>query len=233
MDFQKQNLSQIIHQNYGHVSIVRPKQMARKLLMEGLPKNLPDLEEPCPICILTKSTKIIRGTTTDISKFATVFMLQMYYDFFNIECIRGLTSNVVATCSSHSYPFGFPSRNKPPPLNIMNFFVTTLINQYNKVSFIRVDEDGALERSSEFMNICHDMNITVQTTGVDTYCLNGKISGPNKTLYNISIDILLKSRHNKEIWLFSYMFAIWLFLRNENILRGDVPYFPFHGSIPP
>ena len=45
--------------------------------MEGLPENLPELEEPCPICLLTKATKISRGPTTDVSKFAPGFMLQM------------------------------------------------------------------------------------------------------------------------------------------------------------
>ena len=30
--------------------------------MEGIPTNLPDLEEPFPICLLTKVTKIPIGT---------------------------------------------------------------------------------------------------------------------------------------------------------------------------
>ena len=38
--------------------------------MEGLPENLPELEEPFPICLFTKETKIPRGPTTDVSKFA-------------------------------------------------------------------------------------------------------------------------------------------------------------------
>ena len=42
----KQNLSQLIHQQFGHFSSTRLKQMARKGLMEGLPENLPELEEP-------------------------------------------------------------------------------------------------------------------------------------------------------------------------------------------
>ena len=41
----KQNLSHIIHQSFGHVSITRLKLMARKVLMEVLPANLPDLED--------------------------------------------------------------------------------------------------------------------------------------------------------------------------------------------
>ena len=141
--------------------------MARKGLMKGLPENLPELEEPCPICLLTKATKIYRGPITDVSKFVPGFMLQMDFAFFNVESIREFTSTFVDICSATSYPFGFPSISKHPPLDILNFLVTTLKNQDKKVTFIRVDEYGALARSLEFMRTCHNMNIIVQTTGGD------------------------------------------------------------------
>ena len=70
--------------------------MERKGLMEGIPENLPELEDPCPIYLLTKATKISRGPTTDVSKFAPGFMLQMDFEFFNVESIRGFTSTFVA-----------------------------------------------------------------------------------------------------------------------------------------
>ena len=59
--------------------------MARKGLMYGLPENLPELEDPFPICLLTKATKISRGPTTDVSKLAPGFMLQMDFAFFNVD----------------------------------------------------------------------------------------------------------------------------------------------------
>ena len=98
----KQTLSQLIHQRFVHVSITRLKRMARKGLMESLPENLPELEEPFPICILTKATKITIGPTTDVSKFAPVFMLQMDFAFFNVEIIHGFTSTFVDICSATS-----------------------------------------------------------------------------------------------------------------------------------
>ena len=85
----KQAPSQLIHQRFGHVSITRLKLMARKGILEGLPENLSKLEDTCPIYILTKATKITRGPTTDVSKLAPGFMLQMYFAFFNVEIIRG------------------------------------------------------------------------------------------------------------------------------------------------
>ena len=115
--------------------------MARKGLMEGLPENLPELEETFPICLLTKATKIPRGPTTDVSKFAPGFMLQMDFAFSNVESIRVFTSNFVTIFSATAYPFRFLSRIKSPPLDILKFLITALRNQDNKVAFIRVDKD--------------------------------------------------------------------------------------------
>ena len=91
----------------------------------------------------------------------------MYFAFFDVEIIRGFTSTFVAICSATSHPFGFPYRRKRLPPDILKFLVTALRNQYKKVAFIQVDEDGALARSPEFMKTCHNMNIIVKTTGID------------------------------------------------------------------
>ena len=125
--------------------------MSIKGLIESIPQNIPYLEEPCPICLMTKSNRIPRDPTTDVSKFPHGFMLQMNFSFFNVESISGFTSAFVAICSATSHPFGFPSRRKRTPLDILKFLVTTLSDQDKKVAFIRVDEHGSLEISSEFM----------------------------------------------------------------------------------
>ena len=80
----KQTISQFIYQPLGHVYISRLKRMARKILMEGLPTNITNLEQPWTICLLTNITKFTRGPTIDVSKFAPGFMLQMDFSFFNI-----------------------------------------------------------------------------------------------------------------------------------------------------
>ena len=41
----KYNLHQLIHQRFGRVSITSLKRMARKVLVKGLPNNLPGLED--------------------------------------------------------------------------------------------------------------------------------------------------------------------------------------------
>ena len=130
------------------------------------------------------------------------------FSFLNVESIRGFTSTFVDVLSSTSYPSGFPSRSKLPTLETLKFIVTTLRNQYKKVSFICVGEDGSLARSSESVNTCHNMNIIFQNKNIDVSSLNGKIEIPNKTLANITIVLLLNSSHRKELCCFSYQYAI-------------------------
>ena len=107
----------------------------------------------------------------------------MDFAFFNVEIICGFTSTFVAICSATSHPFVFPSRSKHPPLDILKILVTTLRNQDKKVSFIRVDEDGALERSSGFTKTCHNTDIIVQTTDGYASSLNGKSESPNDGIH--------------------------------------------------
>ena len=76
----------------------------------------------------------------------------------------------------------------------------------------------------------HD--IIVQTTGGDASSLNDKSESPNKTLANITRALLLNSSHKKELWCFSYQYAIWISRLTENILSVDVPYFLWHGIRP-
>ena len=102
-------------------------------------------------------------------------------------------------CSANSYPFVFLSRNKRPPIDILKFLFTTLSNWDTKVAFIQVDEDGALEIYSEFMNTCHNMNIMVKTTGGDASLLSVKSEIHNETLADITKDLILNSIHKKEI----------------------------------
>ena len=76
-----------------------------------------------------------------------------------------------------------------------------------KVALIRVDEDGALEKSSEFIKTCHNINIIVQTTDGDAYSLNGKSESTNKTLANTTRALILNSSQKKELWCFAYQYA--------------------------
>ena len=80
------------------------------------------------------------------------------------------------------------------------------------------------------MRTYYNINIIVQTTGGYAYYFNGKRENPNKTLTNITRNILLKSSQKKELWCFAYKYAIWISRRTENILCGDFTYFLQNGT---
>ena len=166
--------------------------MAKKVLMKVLPTNLPDLEEPCLIFLLNKIDKFTIGPNIDVSKISPGFMLKIDFSFFNVESIRGFSSTFLAICSATSHPFRFTYRIKHPTFDIIKLFVTILRNHYNKVTFIQVDEYGALERYYEFIKTRNNTNIIVQTTGGDASSLNGIIEIPNRTLDNIIRYLQLK-----------------------------------------
>ena len=150
----------------------------------------------------------------------------MEFSFFSIDIIHGFTSTFVAICTATSYPFGFLLRSKRSPIYILKFFVATLRNQYKKVSFILVDEDGALEISSEFMRKFHNINIPVQNTGVDVPSLNRERSEiPNNKMAYITRKILINPIHKKGLLLLAYKYTIWVYQHTDNRLCGDVPYF--------
>ena len=94
------NISHLIHQRFCCVSITRLKIIPRKGLMESIPTNIPDLEDSCPFCLLTKATKPPIVPTIYVFKVYPGFMLQMDFTFFNVESIREFTSTFVATCYS-------------------------------------------------------------------------------------------------------------------------------------
>ena len=54
----KHNPSRLIHQCFGSVYIASLKWIARKVLIEGLPKNLPDLDYPWPILSWPRQLKL-------------------------------------------------------------------------------------------------------------------------------------------------------------------------------
>ena len=93
----------------------------------GSHQNLPDMEEPLPIWILTKAEKFPEIQPLMSKTPPPGFTIQMDFAIFNVESIRGFTSNFLAICSATSNPFGFTSRTERPNHYILKFLVTTLM----------------------------------------------------------------------------------------------------------
>ena len=193
--------------------------------MQDLPTNLPDLEQPCPIFILTKAATINKGPTIDVSKFVFGFVLQIKISFLNVEIIRGFTSTFLPICSTTSHLLVFTSRRKYPPLDILTVLITELNNDDTKFAFLLVDKYGALTNCFEVVRTYHIMNIIVQATDGNASSLNGKNEIPNRIVSKITTDLILNSSHKKYLWCFAYQYSICISHLTYNRLRGDVPYF--------
>ena len=136
---------------------------------EGYPKSLPESEYPYNISLLIKETKTPRVPTIYVSKFPPGFMLQPYFLFSMLKASVDLPQLLWLYSQIHHIQFFFLSRTKTPPLDILKLLVAALINQYDKVTFVRLDKDGSIARLSEFMKICNNINIIFQTVVGDTY----------------------------------------------------------------
>ena len=155
----------------------------------------------------------------------------MYFSLFNVEIIHEFALIFVPIWSNTSYSFGFTSRVKILPFEMLKFLLDNLRNKYKKVALVWVDEDGTFSKSSESMKPCYRMNILVQTTGDYAYSLNGKSEITNKVLANIKLSLMMNPSHNK--YFFSaYHYDICLSKQTNNRLRYYIPYFQCDGTWP-
>ena len=128
--------------------------------MEGILKNLPDLEDPWPIFFLTKGIKLpeLQSLMPQNPPLGSCFIW--------ILCFKCLTHLLIYLdfCGymfCYFKPLWFTSKSKRMPIDVLKFLVS--IKDKND-AFICVEKYGALARSYEFMKTCHNMKIIFQTT---------------------------------------------------------------------
>jgi hypothetical protein len=112
-----------------------------------------------------------------------------------------------------------------------------------EVTFIRVDEDGALARSAEFCQLIVDLSCLLQTTAGGNSTNNGRVERGNRTKANMICSQLTTmqmimgknlppSVPIEKFWCFAYQHSNFILRRTYNRLRGDIPYFLVHGTRP-
>jgi hypothetical protein len=112
-----------------------------------------------------------------------------------------------------------------------------------EVTFIRVDEDSALARSSEFCQLIIDLSCLLQTTAGGNSTNNGRVERGNRTKANMirsqltSMKMIMgtslpSSVPIEKFWCFAYQHGNFILRRTYNRLRGDIPYFLVHGTRP-
>ena len=96
----------------------------------------------------------------------------------SIANIRGFTSALDALCPSTPCPWDFPTRSNRSPISIVLWLIRIINNQGKTAHSFRVDENGALARSSEFLKIIFELGVTIETIGGRESSSNCKVELP-------------------------------------------------------
>jgi hypothetical protein len=126
----------------------------------------------------------------------------MDFAFWNISSLRGFTSMLVIIDASTRMLWLFCTASKTPPMHIIQYFFDVLDREQCSPKTIRVDEDGALARSTDFTDYLIHHRITLDTTGGYSSFLNGKLEHPHQTIAQIVRAMIINSGHNMNTWCY-------------------------------
>ncbi len=219
--------TQLAHQRFDHRSMDTIVQMHRGHMMQGLPSTITRFhnEYTCPICNLTKATRIKRNKIVQ-SKLPHKKgdFLCMDYSFWNKTSIRGFTSLLSIICMTTRFSFTFPTRHKRPPLATISWLISVLRKQGFSVTYIQTDEGGELGRSSDFLKLLTKHNCIFLGTGRSGSSLNGIIERPNRTIAEAVRAKLLNSGLGDEFWCYAAEDTVFKQRRTLHAAIGTTPY---------
>jgi hypothetical protein len=235
----------LIHLLMQHTSKSSIMKMFKKKTFQDMPNlsKMDHIDCTCEICLTSKTTKIPRGKLVNVTNLPPFTRIHCDFSFYGITSLRGYTTAFDITCASTSYTLGFPSKSKGPPITIFTWVIKTLRKMGYEVLFVRVDEDGALARSSEFCSTIVKLNCILETTGGGNSENNGKVERPNRVKADMvrsslaTAKILFGKDLPKDLpiqkfWCFAYCHANYTHRRLYNRLRDASPHLLVHKELP-
>ena len=235
----------VLHLLLQHASKSTIMKMIKSNSLADLPdfSKLKDFHCSCAVCNIAKATKIPRGKVTDVTKLPPFQRLHVDFSFFGVTSIRGYTTALDIVCASTSYPFGFLTKSKSPPLTLFSWFVHTVRTMGHHVTFIRVDEDKGLAQSSELCALVVNLNCVLETTGGGNSENNGKVERQNRSKADMVRSALATGQilfgadlpsdmKIEELWCFAYQHACYTHRVLYNRMRESSTYFLVHNEIP-
>ena len=111
----------------------------------------------------------LKGTNVGTTHLQPGAVIRMYLAFYNVTSIIDFTSMLTTVCASIIILWLFPTESKISPVCIIRFILTTLNNAQHICKLVRVDNNGALENSTDVTNLLVDyFSIRMETNGGDT-----------------------------------------------------------------
>ena len=127
--------------------------------------------------------------------------VQMEFAFYNVTSIRGFTSIITLVRENNRILWVFPTVSKRLPIRIICFILITILKEKHPCKCIRVDEDSALEKSTDVTNLLVDeLKIFMETTGGDAPWTNNRSERHNRSIHNIVRKGILDSNQHENKW---------------------------------
>ena len=143
---------------------------------------------------------------------------------FNTESCRGFKTELLITETVTRQKWGFPTRSRSAPIEQIKYFVGHLCLIGYTVGDVRVDEDGSLARSTEFMKTCIDeLKLVVQTTGGYNSENNGMVESPIKPIKRCIRVFLIGATMPDIIWCYAFCWAIYVMNHRYNRSIDNIP----------
>ena len=177
--------------------------MCRHQNLTVLPKHWPKKlnQAPCTICYIEKMKSFPICKNVDTTNLQPGELIHMEFSFYNVTFIRGLTSMLPVVCARTRIIWLFLTASKRAPVRIIHLILKTFNNGQHKWKCGRVDEDGTLEKSKDITNLLvDDFIVSIETTGGDASCINGKNEIHNRIIHNIVISILIGINKHENKW---------------------------------
>ena len=105
---------------------------------------------------------LTKGKTVDTANFQPGELIHMEFAFYNVTSTCGLTSILTAVGAKATILWVFTTASRQAPVCIIRFILTTLKTEQHPWKYVRVDEDGALEKSTDVSSLLvDDFNISM------------------------------------------------------------------------
>jgi hypothetical protein len=116
--------------------------------------------------------------------------------------------------------------SKKPPLHILRWLFANLLREDRHLVNIRVNEDGALARSSTFTTFLRDEEqLNLETTSGYASFLNGKVEHPNRTLTERARCMLINDGASPMDWYYAIEHAGEIYCVTYHSVIGCSPHF--------
>jgi hypothetical protein len=127
-------------------------------------KPFPPIKQQCPIFLMSKLSHPPKGKTSPMAHLLPRQLLHIEIGFCNIISHRGFSSMLIIIDAKTRMLWLFCTSDKCPPNRILMYFFSIISKQNKTITTNKVDEDGALACSYEFIELLQQHSITCETT---------------------------------------------------------------------